>query len=520
MVEIIPADVVPHIAARELGLLLLAAYLHDIGMTPEQRRVDRHYTYLLTNERVLSDGEREAFRRWLDEDGRAKDFPLDSGPPTVKHLLLARELVSYYCRFRHNDWSADYIRETLPATQPGLYKGWVDDLVVLCRSHHEGIEELRQSRFDPRDVGSPATTIHLRYLACILRLADVMEVDPERTPEVLIRARDIADASLLYWHKDQELTVRITPGRRVLLTARPTAAYLQRAIEETALQIEEELRTCRTLADSNFHRHPLLLEPLPHGWDLPASLITDIRPLSDAQDGGYEYINGAIRPDLGRLLEILSGTELYGSPLAAVGELVQNAFDAVRVQMAHERLRAPDPLDVNLVKHLESIHDVELRLEMRSDGGWLVCCDSGVGMAKSDIENRLLVSGKLAGADVRSLERHCREAGFRLNRIGQFGIGFLSYFMISDQVVMQTRRSPEGADTDGTGWRFSTGGVGQFGELRQDHDVVRGTKVSLRLDDSLTPDSSTLAKLIHDYLFRSILRCPCRFRFVAMTHSF
>jgi hypothetical protein len=521
MVEVIPAAVPPRLSGRELGLLLLSAYLHDIGMAPDQGLVDRHYAYLLTNGSNLSDREHEDFRRWLDDHGRGRNLPLDTSSLTSAQLVLARELVSHYCRFRHNDWSADYIRRTLSSTKPGLYEGWLDDLVVLCRSHHEGIDELRLSRFDPRDAGSPPTTIHLRYLSCVLRLADVLEIDPERTPEVLIRSRDIATASLPYWRKDQQISVRITTARDVLLTARPTSAYLHRAAEETAWQIEEELRTCRTLADTtNFLRHPHLPEQLPHEWDLPASLTIDILPRSGPQDGGYEYINGALRPETERLLEILSGTELYESPLVAVRELLQNAFDAVRIQMALERLRAPDPLDISLVKHLSGLHEVELRLETRSDGAWLICCDTGVGMAKYDIENRLLVSGKPTGSDLKSLERRCRQAGFKLDRSGQFGIGFLSYFMISDHVVMHTRRSSEGGDTDGSGWTFSIGGVGQFGELRRDNEISGGTKVSLRLiEDALATGSGKLAEVIHNYLFKTIMRCPCRFHFVAAMDS-
>src|SRR5262249_1183594 len=59
MLEVIPASVVPHLAARELGLLLLSAYLHDIGMTPQQALVDRHYTYVVTGKSDLPDSDRE-----------------------------------------------------------------------------------------------------------------------------------------------------------------------------------------------------------------------------------------------------------------------------------------------------------------------------------------------------------------------------------------------------------------------------------------------------------------------------
>jgi HSP90 family molecular chaperone len=45
------------------------------------------------------------------------------------------------------------------------------------------------------------------------------------------------------------------------------------------------------------------------------------------------------------LLQLLSGTALYGDPLIAVRELVQNAFDAVREKIACGRLDQRSPSD-------------------------------------------------------------------------------------------------------------------------------------------------------------------------------
>jgi len=59
-----------------------------------------------------------------------------------------------------------------------------------------------------------------------------------------------------------------------------------------------------------------------------------VRPYKDA----YVYIEGSFRPNTEKLLELLAGTALYEEPLAAVRELLQNAFDAVRERIAYERL--------------------------------------------------------------------------------------------------------------------------------------------------------------------------------------
>ena len=120
MVEIMPPETLDGLTPYELAFLLLSAYLHDIGMTPEQRKVSLHYQYLLTGEQDdLSEQEVSEFQRWLDDDQDAIMPPLCEGAPTPKQLGRANRLVTHYCRHRHNDWSADWIQKNSPAVPGG-----------------------------------------------------------------------------------------------------------------------------------------------------------------------------------------------------------------------------------------------------------------------------------------------------------------------------------------------------------------------------------------------------------------
>lgn len=337
MAEIIPEDVLSRLTAFELALLLLSAYLHDIGMTPEQHRVRGHYRYLLTGEPSgLAATEIDKFRQWLDEHGDGVTPPLAEGPPTGRTLGEAEWLVAHYCRERHNDWSGEWITANLAGECLGTYQNWREDLIAICKSHHVGFDELIHPRFDPIEVGA-GHLVHLRYLAAVLRLADVMENDPERTPEVVLRQRDVDPSSLIYWQKDHGITTARTEDQ-YRLTARPRSALIHKAIRDTAAMIEAELLVCRRLADeTDFSRLRGSSAELPHRWDLSATLTQRIEPLDDA----YEFIDGSFRPDVRRVLRLLAGVELYGDPMAAVRELLQNAFDAVRERIARERLSDP-----------------------------------------------------------------------------------------------------------------------------------------------------------------------------------
>jgi len=196
----------------------------------------------------------------------------------------------------------------------------------------------------------------------------------------------------------------------------------------------------------NYNRADPKLE-LPHRWDLEPLVLRTIQPKDENGRPAYDYIDGAFRPDTGKLLALLGRTELYGSPLAAVRELLQNAFDAVNERLARERLDLPHPLDPDALEALRATHRVTIKIEERDNRVYLVCADNGVGMNKSVIRDYLLVSGRRRRPEVSALARRCREKGFSLERSGQFGIGVLSYFMLADQVVLRTwHNEGEGAE--------------------------------------------------------------------------
>jgi len=510
MSQIIPADVLPNLSDFELALLLLAAYLHDIGMTPERRHVECVYKFLLTADQDAAwSDERKELEKWLDETHGDTRLPLDLKSNPHRSLLLANELVTDYCRHRHNDWSEQWIRENTSNLSLDGYPGFITDLITLCRSHHEGYPALVSDRFNPRYVGSPPAIVHLRYAAAALRIADVLEIDPERTPKVILRHRGVRPSSLIYWWKDAEISIR-QEGGNLSVYARPGSAKVHHAVKMTVDQINSELLVCRKLADyTHFENCPGSAQKLPHRWDLNFAVTDDVRP----KDSSYVYIDGSFRPDTPKLLQLLSGIELYGDELVAIRELLQNSFDAVREQIAYERLASPDPLSRELADNLAELHRVELRLELSGDGPWLVCSDTGVGMNKDIISDHLLVSGVGTRHDILDLERRCERAGFPLGRTGQFGIGVLSYFMLADQVTIRTRRSVEPGDSETTGWQFETEGVGSFGELRRDSGFTKGTEVKLHLKSAaVTADSSRWYSRLCGYLQRTIMEVPCNLR--------
>jgi hypothetical protein len=498
----------------ELAMLLLAAYLHDIGMTPEGNLAKRHWDYLrIGSKDFLSSDEQNELQLWLDAEWEAKEPPFQTGQLTSDGLDKAEAIFSFYCRHKHNDWSALWIEKHLATITRPIYSGWTQDLIALCRSHHEGLSSLRSSKFDARIIGNPGKTLNLRYLAALLRVADILEFDPERTPEIILKHRDIPTSSRIFWYRDHDIGLRLDQTtKQLFLSARTPNALIHRAVLDTAAAIDHELSLCAVLEREGAFRHGSIPEQERelYRWNWAPRLSRDVAE----RDNSFVYIDGTFRPDSKRILELLSGTRLYGTPLAALRELLQNATDAVREQIAHERLAKDTPGDLELEAALSQIHKVQIILERSNDGNlWLRCLDDGVGMTREIIERNLLISGSTTRAEVRALERNAKTFGFSVGRTGQFGIGVLSYFMIADRVEILTRRSTEAGDADGNGWRFVTDGVGEFGQLERTKRSTNGTEIKLRLREHLLKEADTSERAISDYCKRILVFSPCAIEF-------
>ncbi len=121
--------------------------------------------------------------------------------------------------------------------------------------------------------------------------------------------------------------------------------------------------------------------------------------------------------DLRGIIEILS-EHLYSGPEVFVRELLQNAVDAIT---ARQKLGEPfSPA-------------VRLKLTRSNDGvPVLVFRDTGIGLLEAEVHQFLATIGK-------SSKRLVGARGGGSDFIGQFGIGLLSCFVVSDEIVMHSR---------------------------------------------------------------------------------
>ena len=221
------------------------------------------------------------------------------------------------------------------------------------------------------------------------------------------------------------------------------------------------------------------------------------------------------QPDTANLLDLLVGGAVHGPPVAAVTELVLNAFDAIRNRVALQRLALPPAGDAaDPAWDYAFRQDDQVILEMFGNGKglFLRCSDTGIGLDAETISQRLLCPGKSRSPAWLELEAKCQARGFHMPGRNTRGLGFLTYFMLAEAVKIRSRRFvPTGG---GLSRRvvFKSEGPRSLSFLRSlpaDFGGPASTSVTLRLKKKATgmgtqfdPDPAT-------WLSQPPVRSPC-----------
>jgi molecular chaperone HtpG len=169
-------------------------------------------------------------------------------------------------------------------------------------------------------------------------------------------------------------------------------------------------------------------------------------------------------------MEVL-GKNLYSTPTVAVRELVQNAHDAC----VRRKLEDPDAPSASIV------------VAARPGSHVVIVEDSGAGLTREEIERYLATVGS-------GYTKRLRDRDGRL--IGQFGLGFLTSFIVSERVDVYTTSY----QTPGEGWHFSSKTGEQYAIEPVDPRPV-GMRVELQLSSRFSDlsDPDVLLRLLEHY---------------------
>ncbi|MFA5100604.1 MAG: ATP-binding protein, partial [Candidatus Omnitrophota bacterium] len=180
------------------------------------------------------------------------------------------------------------------------------------------------------------------------------------------------------------------------------------------------------------------------------------------------------KAEMKQLLNIIAHS-LYTHPEIFLRELISNASDALN-KVRFRRLTDKNILDPD--------DELQIKIEVDEKKQTFIIEDNGIGMTQDELVNNI---GTVARSGTMEFFKRLKEEGKAIdgNFIGQFGVGFYSVFMVTDEVTIETRS----ADADSKGYRWKSSGEGTF-TIEEFDKKARGTRISFTLKDSAKEFSS------------------------------
>lgn len=282
------------------------------------------------------------------------------------------------------------------------------EVADAAKSHNESVKWIIENIREHKGVGNDS--VNLRFICYLLRIADLIDFDNQRTPLIVYSffekefKKDEWKISDDEWKKQLSVTnfnhVIIDREKRICrisFEAEVESSSVCRNLFRYFKYIEKEITEIERFKSAD-DRYTLYIDPKVE--QRVEQDRFDVKPLIQYVD----YLSVA---------NILIGENIYDKKEYALREIVQNAMDAVL-----------------LMKEIKNNSDYAPQIKIRMNDNTLFIEDNGIGMTREVIENYFLCIGK-------SFYRS-KDYTYAYKPISHYGVGFLSSYLLSKKVVVRT----------------------------------------------------------------------------------
>lgn len=378
----------------EITLLVYSALLHDIGMAMHEEDIE-----LIKNDSYdFCEIKFSAMMKIMNND---KDAALQE-----------------YVRRIHADLSGKYIRENLKSKLiiPGLSSlDFTEELALICQSHTKDFDWIKNNLKSYEVKGD--YSFNSQFIACILRLGDILDIDSNRTPHNLYKLIAPKGVSNQEWKQhfiisnNNKITLNEkTNQKRIVFHGKATNPNIHRKLLNYIGWVKNELTQSMALVNGMLSQY---------------NLIYDNNPEINIQTEGYTFSDYKMTLEFKAISSLLMGEKIYGSRSLGLRELLQNSIDACRIRK--------EDSDHDL-EFGEDRYQPKIKLILDKEKDRVIVKDNGTGMSINIIKNHFLNIGVSYYNSTDFLLKD-----FEFKPIGNYGIGFLACFMLSNEVNVTTR---------------------------------------------------------------------------------
>lgn len=444
-------DQISCLSVGELELLILVASLHDIGMVYTDEEKNEKYEDIESRKQFLREDYPEFLRSTKEE--------------------WTEDMWQSYLRKLHSWRIAEVLNKKVwkeLLDQRPLDVVPLQCIVTVCEAHGYNSSDM---------VGNhdldylPANEVSPLFCAILLRLGDLLDFDDTRAPKVLYSYVERNEKSCQEWKKHQASAgffYPTSPTTEALpYKARCTNPGVEHAVRNFLDWIDDELGNCAKLQK---YCHNSWQQNFP----FPRYIFRN-----EIESDGYMSGDFCITMDQTKILELLTGENLYDNRDVFVRELLQNAIDATLLR---------GKMDPEFIPENSRIDFWEWNDE---DGNiWFRIDDEGTGMTMGMLQRYFLKVGNsyyLSKEIERDLRKHNQTEKY--HGISRFGIGFLSCFLNGEYAEVSTlyfdsdkNRREEVSTISGFNKNYGlrlqvTGLSGYYTLLNQSHNHIPNTQM-------------------------------------------
>ena len=479
--RILGSDGVSRLGITDTWLLLECAHIHDLGMVLSSDEVKTAWNsqeFSLYRKDLLSrsEGSLHQAARLIKKMEDDQGVKIESWPIEVSGAV--RLLISDYFRKYHARRSErDYNEKWMPQQQASIIKKRISELAArIAMLHGEGHNDIFQLQKCAN--GQVNDYIHPRFIATLLRLGDVLDLDNSRFDEYVrtLFSKELPMDSKVHYAKHESVNhFVITPQIiEVIADCKDVDVYFE--MNSWMGLLNDEIKN----ATLNW------IDIAPVNYPVPPKVNSIVTINNKRILNGFENIKYDISQE--KMFEIIRGGDIYQCGYVFIRELIQNSLDASKLKLWNDlkagkiklSIEPENMLPWDMTEEMLKDYIITINIEAKkfNEGCTQILfsiSDNGVGITTSDV-NRIARIGNSWRTD-----HHKRglieNMPVWLRPTGSFGVGMQSAFLYANEISIHTVNE----DMKGMMLRLRSYGGGNEQLLVMEDDIPEGyrTKVSV-----------------------------------------
>ncbi len=469
---------IERLSVTDTFMLLLVFYMHDIGMALRYEEINEKFRTKefrqVISELIYSDDKElsQAAKRLqcFDNEYKSDIDSIEQYSTSIEVYNDVLLIIESTFRGSHAEKSAEEIKNRLNLPKD-IGIRFVDLISEICRLHQQNIENIMNLPYKCNGMVDDYT--HPRFIASMLCLGDLLDLDTDRFNEDILKAATpMPTISKLHMLKHESVKHFLVEPEGIELVSDSKSVDVYRLMRDWVQLIKDN---CNFLAVNWIQIAPNDFANAPYLKKCDLFINGSTKWLS--------YANLKFNITNEKAFELLKGAGIYKNKFVCFREIIQNAIDATLLQLwnvgkAKGILTGESkPKDLNVFNWDDYIIKADIKLN-ENDKVEIAFRDYGIGITNEDLQ---FITQIGYGKNVKKTKMIETMPAW-LRPSGAFGMGLQSIFQLTDKFEIITKTDCEVAKK--VIFESVSNGKGYIIVEDYDKPFVQGTQLSFEVDES------------------------------------